>query len=179
MTQPGTVAIAVPAELAPAVERMIAQHRAGGTGPAVERLEYHTPQPARRRPLADWPLMGALLGLCAVVHILAASLIPKYETVYRDFGTKLPTVTAGFVWLSRFVVSDLGWIYIWPVAIVIPILVAQFRSPPADRRRGIGLPTALVLVLIAALLLWSHYALVDPLLRIILRVSSGAGGGTP
>ena len=59
----------------------------GGAG----RLEYQTPEPRLRRPLADWPMAFALAFLCGTVHVVCAVIVPVYEAHYRNMGMKLPT----------------------------------------------------------------------------------------
>jgi hypothetical protein len=170
--QNGATDMSVPVELAPAVAQMIAAHRAGAR-PAGGPLEYHTPEPPRRRALADWPMMLALLGLCAVLHGMAVFVVPRYETLYRDFGTKLPTSTVVLLVFARFLRNDYGWAYLWPLALVVPIVVAQLRRPLLAGRRRFSAAFVLTLLLIVAVLLVSHVALTAPL-GTFIRAVSGA-----
>jgi hypothetical protein len=158
--------ISVPAELAPEVRRMIAAHGAsvpGGEG----RLEYQTPQSPRRRAVADWSMVLALAFFCGMVHVVSVGVVPVYERHYRDLGTKLPTITVCIVRLSRFIAYDNGWMFLWPFALVIPVVVAALRPAPPRGKRGFGLASVLILVATALLLLLSQIGLASPFVTIL------------
>jgi hypothetical protein len=131
---------------------------------AAERLEYQTPEPPRRRPVADWPLLFALVFFCGVLHILAAVIVPVYVVHYRDLGMKLSTSTVIVLRFARFVTDDYGWAYIWPLAIAIPVAAAALRRTPPRGGRGLRLAFVLVLILTSLLLLFSLTALTAPIL---------------
>jgi hypothetical protein len=157
------VQISVPAELAPEVRRMVDSRQSSaafGTG----QLEYQTPAPPRRRPLADWPLLFTLVFFCGVLHILAAVIVPVYVVHYRDLGMKLSTSTVIILRLARFITNDYGWAYIWPLAIAIPVVAAALRRTPPRCGRGLGLAFVLVLILTSLLLLFGLTALTAPIL---------------
>ena len=167
--------INVPAELAPEVRRMIALYEASAAGEAG-RLEYRTPEAPRRRPVADWSLVFALAFFCGMLHFVSAVIVPVYEGHYRNLGTKLPATTVGIIRLSRFIVNDYGWVYIWPFALVIPVVSsAVFRTRGRDKR-GFGLWCVLVLVAASFFLMVSLISLAAPLITLRQTVTGGAPG---
>ena len=151
----GTVAVDVPFELVPDVQRLIADAR-------------------RPRPWFDVPL-GIGLGLFAVVlTYLMTVMIPRFEELFRDFGVKLPTATILLLRASRFFGPTGGWMIFWIPAIVVPIAVARARPWP-PRHRGLGLTVTVVvtLLLIGLTVLAVYVALQLPMLKLIQAVSGG------
>lgn len=157
--------IAVPAELAPEVRGMIASHAASADADAG-RLEYQTPERPRRRPVADWSLVFALAFFCGMLHFVSAVIVPVYEGHYRNLGTKLPAITVGILRLSRFIVNDYGWVYVWPFALVIPVVTSALFRTPRRNQRGFGLGCVLVLVAASFFLIVSLIALAAPLISL-------------
>jgi type IV pilus assembly protein PilC len=47
-----------------------------------------------------------------IVSMIMIFVIPKFEEIFRDFGTKLPTVTVVLLKISRWFANDYGWAYI-------------------------------------------------------------------
>src|SRR5436190_1810198 len=95
-----TRAIAVPLDLAPAVERMIAEYHSRGVVPAAATLDYPTAPAIRPRPSIDLPLAAALLTVTAVLTYLMIGVVPKFEMIFKDFGTELPYPTKLLLGLS-------------------------------------------------------------------------------
>ena len=48
-----------------------------------------------------YPLM-VLIGLALILYFLATSLIPQFDAIFRDFGTRLP-------WITQVLISSSGW----------------------------------------------------------------------
>ena len=150
------VTMDVPFELVPEVERLLADAR-------------------RPRPWFDLPI-GIGLGLfAAVVTFLMVVMVPRFEEIFRDFGTKLPTPTVVLLNASRFFGMDYGWVLFWVIAAVVPVLVARIRPWP-PRHRGLGLTVSVIVsgVLIGLTLLAVYVALMLPMVSLIQTVSSGA-----
>jgi hypothetical protein len=168
-----TRTIAVPIELAPTVDRMIADFRRGTA--AVRPLAYRTAE-AARRPYVDVPLAIALVVVAGVLIALMMCVVPRFEDLFKDFGATLPTATQRLLRFSRFVANDYGWAPIVLVALAIPVVVARLRRwPPRPRRPVPGLGSAiLAVVLIGALVLITHALLILPMVTLIQAVNGGA-----
>ena len=152
------VSIDVPFELVPEVERLLADAR-------------------RPRPWFYLPL-GIGLGLfAAVVTFLMVVMVPRFEEIFRDFGTKLPTPTVVLLNASRFFGRDYGWVVFWVIAAVVPVAVARLRPWP-PRRRGLGLTVSVLvtMLLIGLTVLAVYVALQLPLLSLIDTVSGRPSG---
>ena len=55
----------------------------------------------------------------AVVAVILIFVIPTFEKMFADFGGALPAPTALVIGLSNFVTSNIGWIFLGIVALVI------------------------------------------------------------
>ena len=170
-SEPNTVS----AQFEPGVRQIIASHEAS-TDTGAGRLEYQTPEPPRRRPVADWSLVFALAFFCGMLHFVSAVIVPVYEGHYRNLGTKLPATTVGIIRLSRFIVNDYGWVYVWPFAVVIPVVSRALFGTPGRNQRGFGLGCVLVLVAASFFLMVSLISLAAPLITLRQTVTGGAPG---
>ena len=47
-----------------------------------------------------------------IVSMIMIFVIPKFEDIFRDFGTKLPGITQVLLSISRWFANDYGWAYI-------------------------------------------------------------------
>ena len=159
MTQPtppassGTRLIEVPERLAPQLERFLAAQNAP-------------------RPITDWPLT---LCLCAIAAVLTWSLlywVPRFEDIFRDFGTRLPTATVILLIASRYFGQQSGWIIAWSIALVLPILVSRLRPWPPRHPAGWWLTYAFIAALaILAIIAITTIFLFLPMLTLIETVS--------
>lgn len=146
----------VPFELVPHVERLLADAR-------------------RPRPWFDLPL-GIGLGLfAAVVTWLMLVTVPRFEEIFRDFGTRLPTPTVLLLNASRFFGMDYGWVIFWVIAAVVPVAVARIRPWP-PRHRGLGATVSVIVMgmLLGLTLIAVYAALMLPMVSLIQQVSGGA-----
>src|SRR5580765_4444191 len=64
-------------------------------------------------------VMGAMIYQAVVISIavgivsmIMIFVIPKFEEVFRDFGTKLPAVTVVLLNISRWFANQYGWAYV-------------------------------------------------------------------
>src|SRR5260221_8311770 len=168
--QAHTRPIDVPLELAPAVDRMIADFDRGSA--ALPTLDYNGPAAIPPRPLIDVPLAAGLFFFAGVFTWLVVSVVPRFEMIFKDFGTKLPTPTIYLLTVSRAFGGGYAWLVVWTLALSIPIATARLRRWP-PRRAGTGWGVAIfVTVLLIGLSLILIYALLQlPLLAVIQSVS--------
>ena len=47
-----------------------------------------------------------------IVSMIMIFVIPKFETIFRDFGVELPAVTKALLFISRWFANDYGWLYV-------------------------------------------------------------------
>lgn len=67
-----------------------------------------------------YPLCGGIAGGLLFVFLLGY-IVPMFRTIFRSFGTQLPTLTEMLVGTSSFVEVVFQW---WPVSIVVAFLMA-------------------------------------------------------
>src|SRR5215216_3859285 len=58
-----------------------------------------------------------------IVSMIMIFVIPKFEDIFRDFGTKLPTVTVVLLQISRWFANDYGWAYVLAFPFVMWMLI--------------------------------------------------------
>jgi hypothetical protein len=168
-TEGRTRDVAVPVELVPSVMRMIEGARAGGFAPN-STIDYAGATARPRRGWFDWPTGVALFFLAAVFTFLMVVMVPRFEEMFKDFGTKLPTSTVAVLIVSRFIGGGYGWVVVWALALGIPVLVARLR-PTRPGRVAWGL-NIFVAVVVAGLMTFLVYALmVMPVVTLIESVS--------
>lgn len=65
-----------------------------------------------------------------IVSMIMIFVIPKFEDIFRDFGTKLPAVTQVLLVISRWFANDYGWAYIigFPFAWMIMIRLIKLSE---------------------------------------------------
>jgi type II secretory pathway component PulF len=155
-TYPPGQMIAIPQPLIPQVQRLITNYN-------------------RPRPWTDWPLALCLAAVAATLTYLLLVWVPRFEDLFRDFGTKLPTPTAALLIASRFCGQQSGWIIPWAVAIVLPILVARLRPWPPRHSAAWWLAYAFVAALaIFAIVVATVILLYLPMFELIQTVGGGA-----
>ena len=138
--------------------------------PDDPRLEYrtYTPGPARS------PVDVATLIFCALTAVLLTVaplfVVPRFEDIFRDFGTKLPAVTVALLRLSRALAGGLV-VVVWVLA-AVPVVVSIPLG--LTGRRMLRLVTFLLL---AGAVLWVVLALFMPYVTLIQTVSGGAKKG--
>ncbi len=56
---------------------------------------------------------AVVIGIAvAIVSMIMIFVIPKFETIFKDFGTKLPAVTEVLLAISRWFAQEYGWAYL-------------------------------------------------------------------
>ncbi len=136
-------------------------------------LEYDNPFAAERRQVFS---VTAFLGGCifAIAWSIAfGAAVPRFDLIFRDFGTKLPAVTQIVLDIARWR-GGWGWIAVWVVPIVLGFL-APFVAPARAGRRNQNQRwiTALMLLLTGILVGLVVIALFLPMMALIQNVSPG------
>lgn len=62
-----------------------------------------------------------------IVSMIMIFVIPKFEQIFKDFGTKLPAVTQLLLTISNWFAKDYGWAYVLFSPIIFFILVKLLR----------------------------------------------------
>ena len=65
-----------------------------------------------------------------IVSMIMIFVIPKFEEIFKDFGTKLPTVTVVLLNISRWFANQYGWAYVlaFPFVFVSLIKLAKMSE---------------------------------------------------
>ncbi len=65
-----------------------------------------------------------------IVSMIMIFVIPKFEDIFRDFGTKLPTVTVVLLNISRWFANQYGWAYVlaFPFVFISLIKLAKMSE---------------------------------------------------
>jgi len=58
-----------------------------------------------------------------IVSMIMIFVIPKFEEIFKDFGTKLPGVTVVLLQISRWFANDYGWAYVLAFPFVMMTLI--------------------------------------------------------
>ncbi|HZZ43433.1 MAG TPA: type II secretion system F family protein [Tepidisphaeraceae bacterium] len=66
----------------------------------------------------------------AIVSMIMIFVIPKFEDIFRDFGTKLPPITQVLLVVSRWFANDYGWAYVlfFPIGWMIMIKLVKLSE---------------------------------------------------
>ncbi|MFN4243816.1 MAG: type II secretion system F family protein [Tepidisphaerales bacterium] len=68
-----------------------------------------------------------------IVSMIMIFVIPKFEQIFKDFGTKLPAITEYLIWFSRWFGTEFGWAYILAAPIVFLLIVRLIRLSHGGR----------------------------------------------
>lgn len=65
-----------------------------------------------------------------IVSMIMVFVIPKFETIFKDFKTELPGVTKLLLAISRWFANDYGWAYVLfsPIAIILLIKLIRISE---------------------------------------------------
>lgn len=69
----------------------------------------------------------------AIVSMIMIFVIPKFETIFKDFGTKLPAVTQLLLDISHWFAEDYGWAYVLFAPIVFVLTIKLIRMSDGGR----------------------------------------------
>lgn len=96
--------------------------KAGEAGGALEVILQRLADFKEKAQTLKRRVMGAMVYPIVVILVAAAILtfimlwiVPKFKTIFQDFGIELPAMTLTLIWISDFIV-DYGWSI--PLAIV-------------------------------------------------------------
>jgi type II secretory pathway component PulF len=110
-------------------------------------LDYDSSPPQRGRRFSPaaflWMLMVMLL-----ITIILTLILPRVETIYKDFGVKLPAVTIAVLSAGH----SIGGVASWIVAIPLSVLAAYVVATLPIRGRRLQLILTLFLGVIACLI---------------------------
>src|SRR5436190_18334750 len=82
-------------------------------------------------------VIGAMIYPCVVISIavgivsmIMIFVIPKFETIFRDFKTDLPGITKILLAVSRWFANDYGWAYVLfsPIALMLIIRLIKISE---------------------------------------------------
>jgi hypothetical protein len=109
-------------------------------------LDYLPVKPTPYRPV--FSTRAAIVVILPAIALTIGALLPiPLEDVYKDFKVEFPPITKFWFAVSRWFVSDLGWTYLWAIAIGIPFLWARFVPPVQDPlRRQIRILTLIIVM---------------------------------
>src|SRR5215203_1014128 len=68
-----------------------------------------------------------------IVSMIMIFVIPKFEDIFRDFGTKLPTITQILLDVSRWFAQQYGWAYIVCFPIVWMLMIKLIKLSEGGR----------------------------------------------
>lgn len=109
---------------------------------------------------------------CALLSILFGLIVPRFEMVFKDFGTKLPFITILVLDVSR-QFRTWGWIPVWLVPFVIgfisPLMLPFKRAP---WRGGVKWVFGILLVLTIGIGIFVAIAMFMPMVTISTGISS-------
>jgi type II secretory pathway component PulF len=112
-----------------------------------------------------------LIPWALVITVACVFVIPRFEFFYRDFGTKLPTMTIYAVQLSHAINSG-GWLAMWSFVLVIPFVASRARVDyPGKTLWWRGIVLAVLLCGSTAAVIW--FAMQLPMVTIIETVTAG------
>jgi type IV pilus assembly protein PilC len=68
-----------------------------------------------------------------IVSMIMIFVIPKFEEIFRDFGTKLPTITVVLLNISRWFANQYGWAYLLAFPFVMWLLIRLTKLSEGGR----------------------------------------------
>ncbi len=139
-------------------------------------LHYSGPPPAavaaaaaaRNAPIFSIVRFVAATAVMGILLIIFLLIIPRLETVYNDFGTKLPWITQLVLDVSRFLRTPLGWVAAAFVTFVVALMIAVLPI----RGRWLRL---LILVVLALITIALALAVLLPIVNLMENITSGGG----
>ena len=123
---------------------------------------------AQRRSNAIFSLVRFILAMAVmlIVLLIFLTVIPRFERVYADFGTKLPLITQLVLDISRFLQTPLGWVVAAVIACIVAVVVAVLPIP----RRWLRL---LVIFIMALVVITLALAVFLPMINLMDNISAG------
>jgi type II secretory pathway component PulF len=146
-------------------------------------LDYRSPQAATRRAVFCVAAFVASGAVATVLLLVLLVLLPPFEQIFKDFGTKLPAVTQVLLDLSRWTRRG-AWVALVVLPVVTGFVVALLDDPAAPtqadvdvvatrRRRPVRLWSfRLASLAIAVILILTTLAMFMPMISLIEAVSA-------
>jgi type II secretory pathway component PulF len=106
------------------------------------------------------------IAVMAILLVIFLLIIPRLETVYNDFGTKLPWITQLVLDISRFLHTPLGWVAAAVITCIVAVTLAVLPIPRRWLRLLITLIMALIVILLAL-------AVLLPMINLMDAISNG------
>lgn len=69
----------------------------------------------------------------AIVSMIMIFVIPKFEQIFKDFGTKLPAITEYLIWFSHWFGAEYGWLYLIISPIAFSLIVRLIKMSEGGR----------------------------------------------
>src|SRR5438552_2615608 len=69
----------------------------------------------------------------AIVSMIMIVVVPKFQKIFRDFGTKLPTITVVLLNISRWFANQYGWAYLLAFPFVMWLLIRLTKLSEGGR----------------------------------------------
>ena len=110
----------------------------------------------------------ASMAVMLILVVIFVFVVPRLETVYQDFGTKLPWITMLVLDIGRFLHTPLGWVTALLVAGVISVVIAVLPI----RGRWLRL---LILLVLAGVVIGLALAVMLPIMNLMESLSGGTG----
>jgi type II secretory pathway component PulF len=108
-------------------------------------------------------LASAVMSILLIIFLL---IIPRLETVYADFGTKLPWITQLVLNVSRFLRTPLGWVTAAFVTGIVALMIAVLPI----RGRWLRL---LILFVMALVIIALALSVLLPIVHLMENITSG------
>lgn len=136
-------------------------------------LPYAMPEPRSRRIVSMTALITAYALILPVI-IVAFTLAPKFEAVFRDFSLRLPLITRLFLATSRWVMEG-GFVILLALPLLPAFLLPLLSPRPASLEGRLvrwGVLLAVLLLGYALIILVTTVALATPMLQLMSSVST-------
>src|SRR5687768_4258232 len=135
----------------------------GGGGANIGPLAYAPPR--RLFSVLRFTISIIVMLILAGIFML---VVPRLESVYMDFGVKLPAVTMIVLDVSRFLRTPLGWFFATLIAAVVGVFFAVL--PVGGRWLRLLMVTMLALIVLGLAL-----AVLLPFVNLMESLSGGRG----
>jgi type II secretory pathway component PulF len=71
----------------------------------------------------------------SLVTALAFIVVPRFEQIFKDMKTDLPSITIVVLTISRWLSHSGGIVLVWIVSAIVPLLIALTWHPATDKAR--------------------------------------------
>lgn len=158
------------------VSLVAAGEKAGRVLAALEQAEDYLVRKARWRSLFDLPIwfycLVVILNAVFLLSGIMVAVVPKFQQIFVDFGTKLPGMTIWLIEASRWFVAGTppGWV----VVVMIPLIWLGLRVLRVDGRPMIRVVGEYVRSLIPGIRRMEFGRSLSEMLR-LMRTAVGSG----